>query len=87
MPKLKVRYVGLDVHKDSIVIAVAEVGRDAARDVGMFPSDWVSFEKQLKRLSDGFTLKLCYEAGPTPGSSCIGGSSKPGMTTRSSRRR
>lgn len=65
MPKLKVRYVGLDVHKDSIVIAVAEVGRDAARDVGMFPSDWVSFEKQLKRLSDGFTLKLCYEAGPT----------------------
>ena len=27
MPKVKVRYVGLDVHKDSIVIAVAEPGR------------------------------------------------------------
>ena len=29
MPQLKVRYVGLDVHKDSIVIAVAEQGRSA----------------------------------------------------------
>lgn len=65
MPKSKVRYVGLDVHKDSIVIAVAEQGRDAAREVGTFPSDWVSLEKQLRRLSVGFTLKLCYEAGPT----------------------
>ncbi len=65
MPKWKVRYVGLDVHKDSIVIAVAEQGRDAAREVGTFPSDWVSLEKQLRRLSVGFTLKLCYEAGPT----------------------
>ena len=47
------------------MIAVAEWGRDSARDVGKFSSDWVSFEKQLKRLSAGFTLKLCYEAGPT----------------------
>ena len=65
MPKSKVRFVGLDVHKDSIVIAVAEQGRDAARSVGTFPSDWVSLEKQLLRLAQGFTLKLCYEAGPT----------------------
>jgi len=65
MPKLKVRYVGLDVHKDSIVIAVAEQGRSAARDVGAFPSDWASLEKRLKRLAKGVTLKLCYEAGPT----------------------
>jgi hypothetical protein len=27
----KVRYVGLDVHKDSIVIAVANAGRGEAR--------------------------------------------------------
>ena len=65
MPKLKVRYIGLDVHKDSIVIAVAEEGRSAARDVGKFPADWESLRKQLERLSRGFQLKLCYEAGPT----------------------
>lgn len=65
MPKLKVRYVGLDVHKDSIVIAVAECGRGEVREVGTFPSDWASLEKALKRLAVGFVLKLCYEAGPT----------------------
>ena len=65
MPKAKVRYVGLDVHKDSIVMAVAEQGRDAARAVGTFPADWASLEKQLQRLAKGYTLKLCYEAGPT----------------------
>ncbi len=65
MPKTKVRFVGLDVHKDSIVIAVAEQGRDAARDVGEFPSDWNSLHKQLRKLAQGFTLTLCYEAGPT----------------------
>ena len=65
MPKTKVRFVGLDVHKDSIAIAVAEQGRDTARDVGSFPSDWNSLHKQLRKLSKGFTLKLCYEAGPT----------------------
>ena len=65
MPKTRVRFVGLDVHKDSIVIAVAERGRDSARDIGSFPSDWNSLHKQLRKLSKGFTLKLCYEAGPT----------------------
>jgi transposase len=65
MPKSKVRYVGLDVHKDSIVIAVAEQGRSSARDVGKFPSDWESLRKQLEKLAKGFRLNLCYEAGPT----------------------
>lgn len=64
MPKLKVRYVGLGVHKDSIVIAVAEQGRSAAYDVGKFSSDWESLRKQLEKLAEGFTLQLCYEAGP-----------------------
>jgi transposase len=65
MPKLTIRYVGLDVHKDSIAIAVSETGRDAAREVGVVPADWAALDKQLRRLSAGFTLKLCYEAGPT----------------------
>jgi len=65
MPNSKVRYVGLDVHKDSIVIAVAEDDRSAVRSVGIFPSDWESLRKQLERLGRGFALRLCYEAGPT----------------------
>lgn len=65
MPISKVRYVGLDVHKDTIVIAVAEEGRDSAREVCTIASDWRSLEKVLKRLGRGFTLKICYEAGPT----------------------
>ena len=65
MPRTKVRYVGLDVHKDSIAIAVAEEGRDSAREVGSIPSDWKSLAKQLKRLAEGHRLVVCYEAGPT----------------------
>jgi transposase len=65
MPKSKVRFVGLDVHKDSIAIAVAEEGRDAARDVGTIPSDWAALEKTLTRLAGGHRLRICYEAGPT----------------------
>jgi len=62
----KVRYVGLDVHKESIVIAVADEGREEARDVGEFPADWHSLHKQLRRLErGGYELRLCYEAGPT----------------------
>lgn len=65
MPKLKVRYVGLDVHKDSIVIAVAEAGRRAAREIGTVPGDWRSLEQRLVKLADGYRLVICYEAGPT----------------------
>jgi transposase len=65
MPKAKLRFVGLDVHKDSIAIAVADDGRHPAREVGNFPSDWLSIEKQLKKLATGFKLRICYEAGPT----------------------
>ena len=53
------RFVGLDGHKDTIVISVAEEGRDSAREVGTFPTDWTSVEKQVKRLGRGFRLKLC----------------------------
>ena len=65
MPKSKVSYVGLDVHKDSIVIAVACSGRGSAREVGTIGSDWLSLRKQLRRLGAPESLKLCYEAGPT----------------------
>jgi transposase len=59
-------YVGLDVHKDSIVIAVAREGRAAAEKWKTIPYDGVRLRKALKMLvQDGAVLKVCYEAGPT----------------------
>lgn len=59
-------YVGLDVHKDSIVIAVAHQGREAAEAWKTIPYDLVRLRKALKMLvTSGQSLKVCYEAGPT----------------------
>gem|GEM_PF-2294410 len=58
--------VGLDVHKDSIVIAVAREGREAAENWKTIPNDAVRLRKALKcLLRTGERLKVCYEAGPT----------------------
>lgn len=63
----KVRYVGLDVHKDTIVIAVAEEGRTPPMVLGTFPHDVPQLIKRLAKLVDGRRelLRVCYEAGPT----------------------
>ena len=58
------RFVGLDVHKDSIVIAVAEAGRDPAEVCGEISNDWETLRKTLRRLATGHSLRCCYEAGP-----------------------
>lgn len=62
----KVHYVGLDVHKDTIVIAVAQEGQAEAQTLGTFPHDCSKVVKQLKKLvSNVSLLRVCYEAGPT----------------------
>jgi transposase len=59
-------YVGMDVHKDSIVIAVAREGREPAERWKTMPNDGVRLRKALQMLvKHGETLKVCYEAGPT----------------------
>lgn len=59
-------YVGLDVHKDSIVIAFAREGREAAEHWKTIANDGVRLRKALRLLAkDGEVLKVCYEAGPT----------------------
>lgn len=64
--KTSVVYVGMDVHKDSIVIAFAREGREAAENWKTIPNDGVRLRKALKMLvADGESLKVCYEAGPT----------------------
>jgi transposase len=61
------RFVGMDVHKDTIVVAVTasgEVGK--ATPYGTFPNTAAALEKLVKRLrqADGGPLRFCYEAGP-----------------------
>ena len=62
----KLRYVGLDVHKDTIVMAVAEEGQSEAVVLGTFPHDVAKLIKRLIKLEpDVSRLRVCYEAGPT----------------------
>lgn len=60
-----VRYVGLDVHKETIAIAVADGRREPARLLAIVPHDWVRLIRQLEVLGPSSRLRLCYEAGPT----------------------
>lgn len=61
----EVLYVGLDVHKESIEIAVAQ-GRDGdVRHVGRVAGEGPALLRQLRRFaSAGHTLHVVYEAGP-----------------------
>ena len=64
--KASVVYVGMDVHKDSITMAVAREGREPAEAWKTIPNDGVRLRKALRMLTrDGGVLRVCYEAGPT----------------------
>jgi transposase len=60
----KVRWVGLDVHADTIAVAVAEPTGEV-RSVGQIPNRPESIRKLLKKLGPADSLRACYEAGPT----------------------
>lgn len=59
-------YVGMDVHKETIVIAVAREGRGPAETWQTIPHDGVRLRKALRTLvKENEVLRVCYEAGPT----------------------
>jgi transposase len=57
-------FVGLDVHKNSVAIAVAEAGRDAPRFVGTVPPSMSTLCKTLRRVCHAERTLVVYEAGP-----------------------
>jgi len=59
------RYVGLDVHKATTTIAVAESSGGDAQVWGQIGSDPVAIEGVLKKLGGPRQVRVCYEAGPT----------------------
>jgi transposase len=62
----RITYVGLDVHKDGIVVAVAEGGlRGEVREYGRIANTPAALRRLVGKLGqEGVELRFCYEAGP-----------------------
>jgi len=59
------KYVGLDTHKETIAVAVADALGGKARYYGEIANTPEAIRKLVKRLCpDGEMLSFCYEAGP-----------------------
>lgn len=62
----KLRFVGLDVHAETIVPAVAEESMTGeVRSLGTIPNRVESIRKLMGKLGPASNLRVCYEAGPT----------------------
>ena len=59
-----VRFVGLDVHAETIAVAVAETDGEV-RSLGMVPNRAESVGRLIRKLGKPESLRVCYEAGPT----------------------
>lgn len=55
-------YLGLDVHKDSITVAVLPADAPAPTCVDRLPNDLPKLKRYFARLAGEGTLRICYEA-------------------------
>ncbi len=60
----KVRFLGLDVHAETIAVAVAEAD-GTVRSFGTIANRADSIRKLIRKLGPAEPLRACYEAGPT----------------------
>src|SRR4030095_14598698 len=59
------RYLGIDVHADSLALALAEGGRvGEIRSLGTIPNVPAAVRRLVAKLGKPEGLKACYEAGP-----------------------
>ena len=66
-PPGRVRFIGLDVHNDSIAVSLAPSDPTAVRRYGILGGQHDDVLRRIKKLSaahPGAGLKFCYEAGP-----------------------
>ena len=59
------RFVGLDVHKKTIAVAVADGDGSEVRFVGTIPNEPTAIARLMRKLGKEHKLHVCYEAGPT----------------------
>lgn len=60
------KFIGLDVHKDTIALALSEGGPSSeAIALGTVPNDFSRLLKKLLELGEPQDLRVAYEAGPT----------------------
>ena len=65
MNKYSTKYVGMDVHKETIAVAVAKEGRVDPAYYGEIPNTSEAIRKLVKKMtSNGENVSFCYEAGP-----------------------
>jgi transposase len=57
-------FVGLDVHKATIAVALADAGAGEVRSYGVIPNTPAAVARLVKKLGPAGRLRVCYEAGP-----------------------
>lgn len=62
--KEKVRFLGMDVHAETISVAIAEADGEV-RSLGTITNRAESIRKLIRKLGSVEQLRACYEAGPT----------------------